>query len=241
MALVVRTPRSANSGAVSARRTPRSCIFSSLFRRSKSNSSPTYSWRLAAPAMSDAIASSMSSVSGRPCERRWRSCSSLSRSVSQYFIVPSVIVSSPIVSSRGPGAGHCRAFTIRPRRKTSLSRSLSGACASASLISLGDGISFSLSMRLFPFVTSRTRFSFRSHNARQFRHDQLSLGASLLDGERLHQLRTAAVGVEQVQLPAAVAPKLRRPDVSRVAHTLARCLQRFLNVGHEQRYVVQGT
>jgi hypothetical protein len=65
--------------------------------------------------------------------------------------------------------------------------------------------------------------------------------ASLLDGERLHQLRPAAVGVEQVQLPAAVAPDLRRPDARRVAHTLARCLQRFLNVGHEQRDVMQGT
>src|SRR5262249_8758680 len=71
--------------------------------------------------------------------------------------------------------------------------------------------------------------------------DQLSSEAPLLDGERLHQLRPAAVGVEQVQLPAAVAPDLRRPDARRVAHTLARRLQRFLNVGHEQRDVMHGT
>src|SRR6185503_8270134 len=63
----------------------------------------------------------------------------------------------------------------------------------------------------------------------------------LPDRERLHKLGAAAVGVEQVQLPSAIASDLWRPDARRIARSFARRFQRLLNIRHEQRHVMQCT
>src|SRR5262249_31983308 len=62
---------------------------------------------------------------------------------------------------------------------------------------------------------------------------------ALPDRERFHQLGAAAIGVEQVQLPATVASDLRRANTRRIAGSFARRFQSLLNIGHEQRHVMQ--